>query len=305
MRGGRLRNSAVRLGLGLALLLAIAAPAAALRLPPMKDDLFRFPGILETKDDGDFVVVDYQKQRDLYGRDEIPERKAKWNYVSTGVDWRQGHYDYVGGGGRKLRYVAVGSQAKRASMIVIFLHGQDGTRFLGADDWNFGGNFNRIKNMTVSAGGVYLSPDFTDFGPKGAEDIKALITIFAGRSPGAPIFLACGSFGGQICWAMAKDPQVAGLLSGLLLMGSTKDEAFFNSPALKSGGRVIPIYFGHGSDDAVFDWNVQAAFFEELRRRVPGYPAKFVLFKTGTHGTPIRMTDWRQTINWMLDVGRY
>jgi hypothetical protein len=27
-----------------------------------------------------------------------------------------------------------------------------------------------------------------------------------------------------------------------------------------------------------------------------------VRFETGTHGTPIRMTDWRETLNWMLAV---
>jgi len=25
-----------------------------------------------------------------------------------------------------------------------------------------------------------------------------------------------------------------------------------------------------------------------------------VLFQTGGHGTPVRMTDWRETLNWIL-----
>jgi hypothetical protein len=31
-----------------------------------------------------------------------------------------------------------------------------------------------------------------------------------------------------------------------------------------------------------------------------GYPTRFILFQTGSHGTPIRMTDWRETLNWIL-----
>jgi hypothetical protein len=27
-------------------------------------------------------------------------------------------------------------------------------------------------------------------------------------------------------------------------------------------------------------------------------------FETGTHGTPIRMVDWRQALNWMLSLRR-
>jgi hypothetical protein len=292
--------------LGVALALSAAAPARAdIRLPSMKDDLFALPKVLETKDDGNFIVVAYDKMRDIHQRDEIPERKVKWQYVSTGVNWSQGHYDYTGGNGRKLRYVGVGAVDKPAKMIVVFLHGQNGTRFLGADDWTFGGNFNRIKNMVVKAGGVYLSPDFTDFNDRGAADVKALMLSYAKRSPGAPVILACGSFGGNICWQLMEDPQINAILSGMLLLGSLDDPAFFGNPAMKPGGRRIPLYFGHGSDDNVFDWKAQAAFYETIRKQAPGYPAKFVLFNTGSHGTPIRMTDWRQVINWMLSVGGY
>jgi hypothetical protein len=34
----------------------------------------------------------------------------------------------------------------------------------------------------------------------------------------------------------------------------------------------------------------------------PDYPVRFVRFETGTHGTPIRMVDWRAVLNWMLSV---
>ncbi|MCX5515705.1 phospholipase [Kaistia algarum] len=302
----RIRSATLAAILGCALALLAALPAAAqLRLGPEKDKLFAFPGILETKDGGDFIVVDYDKMRDIHQRDEIPERKVKWQYVSTGVNWAQAHYDYTGGNGRKLRYVGVGAVNKPAKMIVVFLHGQNGTRFLGADDWSFGGNFNRIKNMVVNAGGVYLSPDFTDFNDNGAADVKALMLAYAKKSPGAPVFLACGSFGGNVCWKLMDDPQVSSILSGMLLLGSLDDPVFFGNPAMKPGGRRIPLYFGHGSDDKVFDWKAQAAFYDTIRKQAPGYPTQFVLFNTGSHGTPIRMTDWRQVINWMLQVDGY
>lgn len=301
-----IRSATLAAILGCALALLATLPAAAqLRLGPEKDKLFAFPGVLETKDGGDFIVVDYDKMRDIHQRDEVPERKVKWQYVSTGVNWAQAHYDYTGGNGRKLRYVGVGAVNKPAKMIVVFLHGQNGTRFLGADDWSFGGNFNRIKNMVVNAGGVYLSPDFTDFNDKGAADVKALMLAYAKKSPGAPVILACGSFGGNICWQLIEDPQINSILSGMLLLGSLDDPAFFGNPAMKPGGRRIPLYFGHGSDDKVFDWKAQAAFYDTIRKQAPGYPTKFVLFNTGSHGTPIRMTDWRQVINWMLQVGGY
>jgi dipeptidyl aminopeptidase/acylaminoacyl peptidase len=62
----------------------------------------------------------------------------------------------------------------------------------------------------------------------------------------------------------------------------------------------VPVYLGHGSADTVFDIAKVEAFYKRLAAN--GYPAKMVRFETGSHGTPIRMTDWRQVLNWMLGL---
>lgn len=285
---------------GLALAgLAVPAMAASLALAPYKDDLFAYPKILESRDGGDFITVDYQELRDINGRDEIPERKVRWEYVSLGTKRVEGYFSYTSAG-RTLKYAGTGATSGPAKAIVIYLHGQNGTRFQGADDWTFGGNFNRIKNLMVAAGGVYLSPDFSDFEATGENEIKSLMKEYAARSPGAPIFVACGSYGGKLCWALARDPDAASLLSGLLLLGSLHDDGFLKTGAMKPKGRRIPIFIGHGGNDPIINWRTQAAFYEAVRKRVKGYPIRFVLFNTGNHGTPIRMTDWRATLNWML-----
>ncbi len=285
------------IALAAAALLFTAGEAAALRLPPQKDSLFAYPGVIETRDGGDFVVVDYDKQRDIHQRDEVPEKKVQWKYVSTGVNWQQGHYDYDGGNGRKLRFVGVGNLKREATMIVIFLHGQNGTRFLGADDWSFGGNFNRIKNLAVLNGGLYLTPDFTDFADRGAAEIAGLVEAERALSPTAPIILACGSQGGMLCWRTAADAKAGNTLSGLILLGSLWDDGFFKSPAFR---RRAPVFFGHGSRDPVFAIDRQEAFYHAIRKRAPGYPVQFRRFETGNHGTPIRMADWREMLNWIF-----
>ena len=53
-----------------------------------------------------------------------------------------------------------------------------------------------------------------------------------------------------------------------------------------------------GAVHTVFPIASQEAFYREVR--TGGYPARFVRFETGTHGTPIRMSDWREVLNWML-----
>lgn len=268
-------------------------PAQGQTLAPYKDELFAYPAILSEKDGGAYKVVDYRELRDVNERDETPERKVRREYVSLGVRSQQKELKLETEAGT-LRFVAVGKQSG-ASMIVLYLHGQGGSRRQGVDDFTFGGNFNRVKNLVTATGGLYISPDFSTFGEKGAAEIKALIGHYREKSPKAPVFVACGSMGGALCWRLAQDEVTAGQLGGLLLLGSLWDEKFLSSPAHRA---KVPVFFGHGGKDTVFPVASQEAFYREVL--AGGYPARFVRFETGTHGTPIRVTDWRDVLNWML-----
>ena len=288
---------AFRLLLTLLLVLPLASTAGAQALKPFKDELFAYPGILSSEAGDAYIVVDYSEARDIDKRDQVPERRVRGKYVSTGVRKVQKGLALKTDAGT-IKHFAVG-KTEGARFITIYLHGQGGSRKQGVDDFTFGGNFNRIKNLMAANGGLYLSPDFSDFGGKGEAEIAALISHYAERSPGAKIFVACGSMGGMLCWQLASNGSIAGQLSGLLLLGSLWDESFLSSAAFKRG---VPVFFGQGSRDTVFPVEKEEAFYRSIVAKSPGYPARFVRFETGTHGTPIRMTDWRETLNWMLSA---
>lgn len=263
-------------------------------LKSYKDALFAYPKLLQSGDGGAYRVVDYQEMRDINKRDEVPERKVKSRYISLRVNRAQSERvaeTRLGG----LRHFAVG-RTKGARYITLYAHGQGGNRKQGANDRTFGGNFNRIKNLMAANDGLYLSPDVPGFGPDAVGTIADLLAAYLKESPQARLFVACGSAGGAICYGLAGDLRIAGRLSGLLLLGSFQDAGFLSSPAV---ARRVPVYFGHGSRDTVFRVADQEAFFRRLRA-LNAYPAQFVRFETGTHGTPIRMVDWRETLNWML-----
>lgn len=265
-------------------------------LAPYKDKLFRYPKVTETLFNGDFTVVEYSKQRDLRDRDKVDEREVFGHYVSYKP--RRSQKDYtLQANGRSIRYMGVGKAKGGAKAVVIYIHGQGGNRFQGMNDVSFGGNFNRIKNLMVRNGGAYLSPEFSSFGDKGTQDIAALIQQQKQVSPGAKVVVACGSMGGIICWNLLKNRNYAAMLSGIMLLGAPKDPGFLSSGALS---RRVPLYMGYGSEDSVYNWETQAKFFKQIRGSASGYPIRFTLFDTGTHGTPIRMTDWRLVLNWML-----
>ncbi|WEX11667.1 alpha/beta hydrolase [Chelativorans sp. AA-79] len=276
----------------------LATPALSLELGPFKDRLFAYPPVLESSDGGDYRVINYREMRDINGRDAVPERRVHGRYVATEIRRMQQDLVLKTHTG-PVPHFAVG-RTENARVITIYLHGQGGNRHQGVNDFTFGGNFNRIKNLMGRNGGLYLSPDFTDFEGQGATEILALLSYYAARSPRAPIFVACGSMGGALCWRIARSEALAPRLGGLLLLGSFWDDGFLGSSAF---ARRVPVFFGHGSRDTVFPVENQEAFYRRISK-TPGYPARFVRFETGSHGTPIRMTDWRETLNWMLSVDR-
>ncbi|TCL73675.1 dienelactone hydrolase family protein [Rhizobium sp. BK251] len=270
-----------------------ARPVAAEELKPFKDELFSSQTVLDKRDDGAFEIVDYQKQRDLYGRDKVPERRVKSAYVALGVK-RQQDDETLMLGGRKLDVTRVGP-ATGAAFTVIFIHGRGGDRRLGANDFMFGGNFNRLKNLATQNGGTYYSPSVRTFDSEGVADIAALVRYASAQSQGQPVILSCASMGSIICWGIARDAQTVKQLKGMAILGGETDNDFRTSAAFKA---KLPVWFTHGSEDPVYAADGQEAFYEGLYK--VGYPARFTLFQTGSHGTPVRMTDWRRVLNWIL-----
>jgi hypothetical protein len=287
------------LAAALCLVAAEAMPTEKFRLAPYKDELFRYPKILEEKYGGDFVRVEFDQKRDVVERDEKPDEKTRADYVS--LDTKATETELVlRDGDATVKFFGAGKTGGDARIVVIFLHGLQATGRDGMNDWRSGGNLNRIKNLMVRNGGVYLSPDFSTARRTAKRQIAALIAKYAENSPGAPIFLVCASWGARICWDLAAEPATAGQLDGLLFIAATSNSAFLKSAT--SGGRPLPVYMGHGTRDNFVPWQPQEQLFRKLKTAAPDYPVKLVLFETGSHRTPLRMTDWRLILNWMLEV---
>jgi len=273
---------------------------APYRLAPYKDELFAYQRVLESDLDGAYRVVEYDRPRDLYARDVERGTRVDPKYVSLETEAVES--DLVFREGRlSVRHIAVGRR-EGAKAIVLFVHGRGANRHSGADDWIHGGNFNRIKNLMMRNDGLYLSTDFSNFGDKGTREVRALLLDYAKLSPGAPVFLACGSWGGRICWRLFRDPAIAPLLGGFILFDAATPESFIAEAARTPPERRIPIQISTSAEDRVMGWRSQRRFLSALKARVPDYPARLVHFSAGTHGLSLRMTDWRETVNWMLSV---
>ena len=291
-----------RLALGIALCLSIPAfGAEPYRLAPFKDELFAYQVILDSAYDGAYREVEYNRPRDLYARDTVRGERVDPKYVSLIPDAAVADLS-VKLGRRTIRYYAVGKVDGGARAIVVFVHGLGTSRDTGINDWIHGGNFNRIKNLMMLNDGVYLSPSFANYRSDGTAEIRDLVLFTAAQSPDAPVFLACGSMGAKICWRLVRDDAVRPLLGGLLLFDPVMGRDDMQFAAGLDAASRFPILITGSREDRVVGWKSQRDLFFAMKKAVPDYPIHYVLFSAGTHGLSFRMTDWRETLNWMLEV---
>ncbi|POO58080.1 phospholipase [Agrobacterium rosae] len=262
-------------------------------LKPFKDELFSNQPVLSTGDNGASEIIDYQEMRDINGRDDTPERRVKRQYVDLAPKKFQ-ELETIAVGGRALEVGRVGAATGQA-FTVIFIHGRGGDRRLGMNDYTFGGNFNRLKNLAVANGGTYYAPSVRSFDEKGVADIAALIADAKEKSGGRPVILACASMGSFICYGISRDAQAVSNLKGMAILGGAVDPDFPKSVFAKA---KKPVWFTHGSEDKVYSAQQQAGIFRTLLKA--GQPARFTLYQSGTHGTPVRMTDWRAALNFLI-----
>ncbi len=278
-----------------ATLFSAVLTAAALELSSYKDTEFAYPGYIGDASNPLDLTIAYDEMRDINARDEVPERRVKRAWVSLGV--RKAEEDLkIEAPAGVLRTIATGVQ-DNAAFILVYLHGQGGNRRQGSNDYTFGGNFNRIRNLAVLNGGLYLTPDFSTFDDRGANEVKAILDVFRARSPHAKIFIACGSMGGFLCHRIANFGDLSPHLAGMLFLGSFPDAAFAGSAAFKAG---MPVFIGHGTNDVTSPIATMEDFANGLRKAGGKGRVMMHRFDSGTHGTPVRMTDWRLVLNWMF-----
>lgn len=267
-------------------------------IQPFKDDLFGTPRSLSRSCGGAFRRVEYDELRDVNGRDKpgLAGQTALDNRVDTTLTQPQTTSLEIPYGNQSTLSTYQTGNPRNAEFAVIFIHGGGGDRELGNSDVSFGGNFNRLKNLAVRNNGVYYSPTVTH-DAAGADGVAALMQRIRQNSPRAKIVLACASAGGSICRQLADRRETANQLGGIVMVGTAENLSSNNTPAHE---RRVPIVYAHGARDKILSAGVIESNARSLAEG-SGYPVQYTNYNNGGHGTPIRMIDWRQTLNWVLN----
>lgn len=275
-------------------LLPTMALAQGVQLGSYKDRMFALPRVIESRDGGAYRLVDYREGRDVNGRDEVAGRKVRSRYVSLRPRRTQEDRTLSMPFGA-IPYTIVG-KPQGASAVTIYVHGRGGDRRQGMNDYSFGGNFNRLKNLMARNGGAHIAASMPEDPSQGVAVVEELMRRHGGARN---VIVACGSQAAVVCGGVMNGLEAVERLAGIVLLGGAPDPGLARSAAARAG---VPVFIGHGTRDTVYPVRRAEAVYDALRRA--GVPVRMVAFESGIHGTPIRMIDWRETLNWMLRGGR-
>jgi len=279
--------AAVLLGLALPAASKATRPPPPYRIHPLKGDAFPALSALDSEFGGDYTRFAYVPVADS------DQAAASLLAAIPAPPQQDLTFDNAG---RKLNYIAAGDLTKPAKMIFVFVHGLGDNRLQGTHEKLFGGSFARLRRLLADNDAIYLAPDFSGYGAEAAAEISALITDYAGRSPGAPVFVGCLSLGGGVCWRLAENAGPDSPIRGILIFSAPVDRAFLKHMATPP----LRIYLAIGTKDAFTGWKTQDAFFRDVKTAAPDYPIKLSIFDGGEHATAMRLTDWTEVLNWML-----
>ena len=238
--------------------------------------------------DPDFINILYKKEVHLYEWDE----KIRDFWVRE-IDENLQKDVCLNLGDSCLDTFQVGSLTD-AKFAVIFVHGSiHYKKYLGVNDVGFGGNFNFLKNLVLSNDGVYFSPSFQLI-PSEVKLMRKLISHIKNHSPQAKIAFACGSSGMVICSGIIKQSQSMNV-DGLIFLGGSTPPKF--DLALPFFEKKTPMIIAHASYDG---WERMKRYYDSVKKIDSRYPIQFQLYHGGVHGTPIRMINWLNSLNYLF-----
>lgn len=264
-----------------------------------KDKLFEYRNILEKWTNDDYVKVDYVEKIDLYERDIEPVDKVKEEYIDISYieKWYEKE-EKINISWKELTYF-IAKKDDNIDKLVIYIHWWWWNRFQGMSDYTFGWNFNRVKNLMIHNTGAYISPDFSNFWYKGQNEIHKIILNQKEKNKNLKnVFIACGSSGWEVCWGLFNNEEFNKDINWIILVWSSVNYWFFNNKEIKK--RLIPIFLGHWTNDKQIWYQWHTNFFNKIKQENINYPIKLHLYNTWVHWTPIRMINWKETIEWML-----
>lgn len=254
-----------------------------------KDELFTHRWTIEERHNGNWRLIEYSQKIDVEDRDEIDVDKVFDKYI----DLRTLNFTKEKSLTSNFKYNEVTEDNVKnedKEWVVLYFHWMGWNKDQWTNNHTFWWNFNRIQNLMLENKGSYITTTLT-WTKENTENHIALIEKLRKEYPNAKIIVSCGSKWWEMLWNLI-DSRVNKDLFWVIFMWSVLDMKWRYSPLYQQN---IPVYISHWTKDHI-PYEEKEQFLKAMTSK--GVKMKVDIFNTGIHWTPIRMTDWKEVLNW-------
>lgn len=268
------------------------------KLKWFKDDLFSYKWVLEEKLDWNWRLIQFSMKEDVEDRDEIDVDKVFEHYIDRKTEeYREIKWLYWVEWFSYYEVTDRNQKDEDKKLVVLYFHWKWWNKTWWINDETFWWNFNRIQNLMIENSWVYITTD-TELWVKSENNHWKLLKHLKTKYKNAKIILIWWSNWWIMLWKLLNNKEYNKFIDWIILSWTILDEnkSWYSTDFLIKNR--IPVYIAHWNKDHIQFWEKEIFLKSFLSQ---WWLWKVVIFNWWIHGTPIRMIDYKEAINWMIE----
>lgn len=269
------------------------------RLKPFKDDLFSYHQTLEEKLDWNWRLLEFSMKIDVEDRDEIDVDKVFEHYIDRKTEkYREIKWLYWVEWFNYYEVTDRNQDDSEKKLITIYFHWKWWNKTWWINDETFWWNFNRIQNLMIENSWVYITTD-TILWDQWIKDHTKLLEHLKTKYKNAKIVLIWWSNWWLMLWDLVNNQNSNKFIDWIILAWTVLDDKNQVESTKFLVKNKIPVYIAHWNKDHISFWPKETFLKTFLYM---WWKWKVVIFNWWIHWTPIRMIDYKEALNWMLEI---
>lgn len=262
-----------------------------------KDEIFWDRQILEIKLNWSWKMIDYSQKKYINDRDKIAWEIVKDEFIDMKVEKFIEKNSFEIEKWKKFEYYELKDKSKdneSKEVIVIYLHWHWWNKAQWMNDKSFWWNFNRLKNLILENNWIYITTDVDLWLNESLVWHILLIEKLKSEYKNAKIIIAWASNWWVFLWHLLNSSRINKFIDWAIFLWTILDNSKSYNFMIQNW---IPLYIWHWTHD-FNPYKEKEEFIKIFNEQ--WWMWQVEIFKNWVHWTPIRMIDWKETINWIL-----
>lgn len=265
-----------------------------------KDEIYSNIWILEMKLNWAWRLLDYSQKVYIDQRDKVAWEIVKDEFIDRKTEKFVQQQTVEIEKWKKFNYYEVKDSSEpdeEKQVLVMYLHWHWWNKAQWMNNESFWWNFNRIQNLMIENHWVYITTDVELWSRESLVNHIILIEKLRWQYPKAKIIIAWASNWWVFLWQLIDSSRINRFIDWTIFLWTLLDTQHWSKWYNFMIQNWIPLYIWHWTHDHN-PYQEKENFIKIFNEQ--WWSWKVDIFNNWVHWTPIRMIDWKETINWIL-----